>query len=104
MFGDKATRSIGRATRPTLELVATTETSSAFSAGRRYLAERLVASVTLARTWDATLDQRTCRQCAALDGATVPLRDRFPGGARPGEVHPGCRCIEGVLPAFLLEL
>lgn len=49
-------------------------------------------AVQLMRVWDATRDRKTCGVCAGLDGTRVPATRPFPGGLRPGFVHPRCRC------------
>lgn len=43
--------------------------------------------------WSATLDRGTCPVCWGLDGTMVPIGKEFPGGERPGDVHPSCRCM-----------
>lgn len=39
----------------------------------------------------ATLDERTCPICGALDGQTFDVADEQPGGNYP-PIHPNCRC------------
>ena len=39
--------------------------------------------------WFTTLDERTCSECAALDGQYWRIWDTFP----MPPLHPGCRCI-----------
>ncbi len=51
----------------------------------------------LLKSWDATLDRRTCPRCSALHGITRPFGLPFPGGAEPGHLHPGCRCLSATL-------
>lgn len=46
--------------------------------------------------WDATLDTRTCKSCAALDRKTFAIGE----GPRPA-LHPACRCtIGGVMKSW----
>jgi len=90
---------IVRQAESTLTSIATTEVSSAFSDERAKAMALTVATYKAAewvpmlhQVWDATLDQRTCSRCSALDGAIRPWGGDFPGGAVPGQVHPRCRC------------
>lgn len=70
---------------------------------RRAIAAQAGGKVRLAKQWDATLDHRTCRVCGAVHGETTFLEEPFSGGT-PGAVHPGCRCIEVIRPAWWLGL
>lgn len=47
--------------------------------------------------WSAVLDERTCEDCANLDGATVGIDEEFEDGAEC-PLHPNCRCV--VLTTF----
>lgn len=57
----------------------------------------------IGKSWDATLDAKTCEDCKSLDGTIVPIGLSFPDEQIPGEVHPRCRCIE-VIVALPLPL
>lgn len=70
---------------------------------RRAIAAQAGGRVRLAKRWDATLDHRTCPVCGASHGETTFLEDPFSAGT-PGAVHPGCRCIEEIRPAWWLGL
>lgn len=91
-----------RKSAPRLELVAKTETSTAFNAERTEAAARIRSHVEMMRVWDATLDKRTCPTCDGLDGTMVPLGSSFRGGS-PGNVHPGCRCVESFVPVEFIQ-
>lgn len=80
------------ATQGSLERIAVSESSDAFSDGRSRLAEAIEApTVELLKAWDATLDRRTCPTCDAADGTIVGILESFPAG-EPGSVHAFCRC------------
>lgn len=71
---------------PSLERVAVTESSQAFSAGRQ-----VVTATQLMKIWNAELDKRTCFVCSQSEGTIVSLAETFSAG-EPGDVHPWCRC------------
>lgn len=84
-----------------IELAAITEAAEAYSAERELiLADTLDTyphlRAQLFKTWDATLDHRTCPVCSAAHGTVVGIDEAFPDGL-PGGVHPRCRCIEQIL-------
>jgi hypothetical protein len=56
-------------------------------------AQRIIPD--LQKRWDASVDRRTCRQCAMLDGTVVPLYAMFPGGVDGAPLHSCCRCRTG---------
>lgn len=70
---------------------------------RRSIAAQAGGKVRLAKQWDATLDHRTCPVCMGSHGETTFLEEPFSHGT-PGAVHPGCRCIEVIRPAWWLGL
>jgi SPP1 gp7 family putative phage head morphogenesis protein len=78
------------ATRGSIERIAATESSEAFSAGRTRAAKTVTESE-LMRVWDASLDKRTCDVCSGADGKVVGVNEPFPAG-EPGAVHAFCRC------------
>lgn len=92
------------ASQARLETTARTEPAQAWGDERDGLSDdyaeesRRRGLVVPLKVWDATLDRRTCRVCAALDGTVRPFGVDFPGGEVPGAAHIGCRCTEGILP------
>lgn len=77
------------------EMIATSETFSALNQGRADLWSELVSdgvvtATEVTRTWVSSRDDLVDEICNALDGETVQVDEEFPGGAEPGEVHPGC--------------
>lgn len=87
-----------------LEVTARTEPAQAWGDERDGLSDdyavesRRRGLIVPLKVWDATLDRKTCRVCAELDGTVRPFGVDFPGGEVPGSTHPGCRCAEGILP------
>ncbi len=80
------------ATQGSLERIAVTESSEAFTAGREAAAETAqVTETELMKVWDASLDRRTCPTCEEADGTMVGITEDFPQGS-PGGVHAFCRC------------
>jgi SPP1 gp7 family putative phage head morphogenesis protein len=49
----------------------------------------------LQKRWDASIDLRTCDECAKLDGVVVPIDELFPGGIDGAPAHSCCRCRTG---------
>ena len=72
------------------ERVISTETTRAQVDGALMIASTLGIGL----RWDATIDARTCTQCAAMHGRVVTPRDERP------PLHPRCRCI--LAPEFVL--
>lgn len=54
--------------------------------------ERESPGPALFHVWSAVLDRRTCEDCSALDGSTVPIDEDFEAGATT-PLHPDCRCV-----------
>lgn len=81
-----------------LDRIAATENAQAFNEARRDEVRRATSGdvALLMRTWDATLDSRSCSQCEDLDGTSIPFDGSYPGGFDPGDVHPNCRCVETI--------
>jgi len=81
-----------------LERIAATENAQAFNAAKTLEVERRAerAGVVLMKTWDATLDKRTCDVCSGLDGTSVRVGESYPGGQEPGSAHAMCRCTETI--------
>lgn len=87
-----------------LERIAATEIPRAFNAahdeGAGWVAERHKGASWLpvvVKRWDASLDRKVCRFCAAMDGRYTALGLPWPGDLRPGEPHPHCRCGQTVI-------
>ncbi|AFD25817.1 Putative gene transfer agent portal protein [Deinococcus gobiensis I-0] len=77
------------------EVIARTETASAFGAAHAQAADQLADEfdVELVKTWHATRDSRTRDEHAAIDGETRALDEPFSIGVMqsPGGVN--CRCV-----------
>lgn len=89
----RAPAAAARARAPRLDVIAATETSSAFNDERRRAFDDLSRSPLapeLYKVWSAVLDRKTCALCFAKDGQVRGLHESF--GATP-PVHPNCRCI-----------
>lgn len=89
-----------RADAAKIESIAATEVSNAFNEERTRAEKAIVEQAKqetwfpmLVKEWDATLDKRTCKLCASLDGKRRMWGQDFAGGREPGRVHPNCRCI-----------
>lgn len=76
-----------------LKRIAATEIVDAYAQSAAKLQKQL--PVTMTKRWDATLDRRTCEECAALHGTEISVHDEFPEGDPP--LHPQCRCIVSVV-------
>ncbi len=87
----ESVRTANQATLNRLELIAVTESSIAFNAGRNSATARYRGDYDLVRVWDATLDKRLCSTCESSDGEIAPISQKFSLG-EPGVVHPSCRC------------
>lgn len=74
-----------------LDTISITETAGAFDNERvTIVREQIAPSMGIVEIWDATFDN-TCPVCASLHGTKADERG-FPGGHRPGSVHPRCQC------------
>jgi len=81
-------------------VIARTETIRAAHDGQRVLWDEAAAQgwfdPTVARqVWITTDDDRTCPECAPLDGESIALDDEFVSGGFVAEfppLHPQCRC------------
>lgn len=75
-----------------LRQIASFEALAAFESERRLAAKEIArqTGVSVLKKWDATMDLRTCEECAANNGLEIPLKEEFPSGDPP--VHPNCRC------------
>lgn len=95
-------RAASATTQGSLERIGVTESSEAFTTGRRATLEvadlrayggtdRVVSEMSLMRAWDSALEKNTCATCASADGTIVGINESFPAG-EPGSVHPRCLC------------
>lgn len=97
-----------RETSGSLDRIAVSESSQAFSAGRTAAAEDAVVrwrgsaasddvdaeSATLLKIWNAESD--ACPICEEVDGEIVGITESFSLG-EPGSPHPHCRCVWDLL-------
>lgn len=95
------------ATDRALESIAVNEVSHAFNDERRRIERQLAREhrdtnwlPAIVKTWDATLDRRTCPRCAQLDGKVRPLGIAFPGKAET-PMHRKCRCLTIIVASAL---
>jgi SPP1 gp7 family putative phage head morphogenesis protein len=76
------------------ETIARTEILRASNEGRREAWEQGVQDGFIGadwvKIWSTEFDDRTCEECAPLDGETAPVLGDFPWGDPP--LHPNCRC------------
>jgi len=48
------------------------------------------------KVWNCALDERSCPECSALHGTSIPFDEEFPseeGGLMRPPRHPNCRCV-----------
>lgn len=84
-------RSLTRAT-----VIARTETTRAYSLGS--IAAFQVSGVVDRLEWLTAQDEKTCPECAALDGQVADMGKAFGGGVMFPPAHPNCRCA--ILPVL----
>jgi F like protein len=92
----KAAEIANRESLHRLELIAVTESSSAYSIGKSESARAYEGDQLLYKVWDSTMDSNVCSTCAGLDGETVLVTEYFSYG-EPGTVHANCRCTYSIL-------
>ena len=85
------TRSAARAA-----IIARTETTRAYSLGS--IAAFQVSGVVDRLEWLTAQDEKTCPECAALDGQVAAMGQSFDGGVMFPPAHPNCRCA--ILPVL----
>jgi len=81
--------------RARAERIARTELANAYNHGQLESIKQARAGGYLAdveKTWETADDERTCDDCAALDGETVGVDENFSNGQESPTAHPGCRC------------
>lgn len=85
-----------------LEMIATTETATAYSEERTAALrrveprqERAGSVVLLVEFWNAVLDRRTCQTCEQMDGEWRVFGIGWDDGG-PGLAHPRCRCMSSL--------
>lgn len=78
--------------RDRAELIAVTETATAYEAGQRQQVDGVVAAgIAIEKSFLTSDDERLCEECSANEGeGWIPESDDFQHGDAP--VHPGCRC------------
>lgn len=85
------TRSAARAA-----IIARTETTRAYSLGS--ITAFQVSGVVDRLEWLTAQDEKTCPECAALDGQVTVMGQSFDGGVMFPPAHPNCRCA--ILPVL----
>lgn len=71
-------------------MIARTETAAAYSRGSLLAYE--LSGVVDSVEWMATIDDRTCEDCKALNGTITKLGKAFSDGTQFPPRHPNCRC------------
>lgn len=82
------------ATVGSLERIAVSESSEAFSSARSWAAAESSTVTELLKAWDAMMD--ACPLCWDEDGTIVGVAESFPNG-EPGSLHPRCLCSWSLL-------
>lgn len=80
-------------------VIARTETTRAYSLGS--IAAFQVSGVVDRVEWLTAEDEKTCPECARLDGQITSLGKSFDGGVYFPPAHPNCRCA--ILPVLREE-
>jgi len=100
MSNDKSPlRQADEATAHRLDLIATTETATAYEDEFREQTDRMARTTRdrswlplVVKMWDGSLDRRRCPTCAGASLEVRPFGVSFSIG-EPGHAHPRCRCI-----------
>lgn len=83
-------------------MIARTEIQIAQNEGReegwRQAAEEGFVAPETMRRWVTAQDERTCDECAPMDGEEVPWDGVFSNGLQNPIVHPNCRCAVILIP------
>lgn len=94
-------RQAAKAVEPYIELVARTETATAFNAERQSVLQRTVdftrranGNLLLFKMWDAEMDERTCPVCESMHGTLKRTDEEFEVDM---PAHPRCRCMTTIL-------
>jgi SPP1 gp7 family putative phage head morphogenesis protein len=78
------------------EMIARTETITAFTEGRNAAWNRMRETGALplgaVMEWITSPDERSCQICIPLHGEQAPVGGSFAGGFAGPPVHPSCRC------------
>lgn len=77
-------------------IIARTETTRAYSLGS--IAAFQVSGQVDRLEWLTAQDEKTCPECAALDGQVTDMGKSFDGGVMFPPAHPNCRCA--ILPVL----
>jgi SPP1 gp7 family putative phage head morphogenesis protein len=77
--------------------IARTELAEAFNQGQLDALQDAMHELgaQAAKDWETAQDERTCEECAGLDGETVGINESFSNGAVCPPAHPSCRCSLG---------
>jgi HK97 family phage portal protein len=81
------------------KLIARTETIAASNQGALQAYDQ--SGVVEKKEWLTALDERTCEECAALNGQIRKLQENFSGGVETPPLHPNCRCT--IIPVLEKE-
>ena len=76
-------------------MIATTETTKTYAMAQREAGRQLqkeYPDIEVVKMWYTNNDDRVCPICAPLDGMTILLDDKFPGGIEQPPAHVRCRC------------
>jgi SPP1 gp7 family putative phage head morphogenesis protein len=89
--------------------IARTESIRAANKGQRELwrqaRQQGLLPHTARRRWIASMDDRTCSECAGLDEETAGMDEEFaPGIMEPPDPHPSCRCTTAIDADSLKEV
>jgi SPP1 gp7 family putative phage head morphogenesis protein len=74
--------------------IARTELAAAFNQGQLDSIQNAMSELgaQAAKEWETAYDERTCEECADLDGETAAVDDSFSNGEDCPPAHPSCRC------------
>lgn len=88
-------------TYPYVDVIARTESATAFNAERNDVLRRSVdmiertrGQLVIFKSWDSDLDKRTCPVCERMHGTIVPIDEPFQTSM---PAHPNCRCMTTVI-------
>lgn len=94
---EKAAKYAAQQSRQRAYNIARTEMADAYNQGAYEATKQAQAAGYMGKstaTWCIADDERSCKQCRALEGKTVDLDVGFnlPNGRKLPPAHPGCRC------------
>lgn len=77
--------------------ISRTELASAYNQGQDAAVRQAIGDGMfdgpVMKEWSTADDERTCDECAGMDGQTVPMDGEFSDGAGVPPLHPSCRCV-----------